>query len=67
VRERTREIGTLKALGASGWSVLGQFMLEGETVHKLDFLCFWRKWAEKNRSFLVFLGFLLVFGQSGGC
>jgi putative ABC transport system permease protein len=29
VRERTREIGTLKALGASSVAIIGQFMIEG--------------------------------------
>ena len=29
VREQTKEIGTLKALGASSTAILGQFMLEG--------------------------------------
>ncbi len=29
VRERTREIGTLKAMGASNKTILGQFMIEG--------------------------------------
>jgi putative ABC transport system permease protein len=29
VRERTKEIGTLKAIGFSSWHVMGQFMLEG--------------------------------------
>ena len=29
VRERTKEIGTLKALGFSSWNVMRQFMLEG--------------------------------------
>jgi putative ABC transport system permease protein len=29
VRERTKEIGTLKAMGASNTTILGQFMLEG--------------------------------------
>jgi putative ABC transport system permease protein len=29
VRERTKEIGTLKAIGFSNWTVMGQFMVEG--------------------------------------
>jgi putative ABC transport system permease protein len=29
VRERTKEIGTLKAIGFSNWTVMNQFMLEG--------------------------------------
>lgn len=29
VRERTKEIGTLKAIGASNGTIMGQFMLEG--------------------------------------
>ena len=29
VRERTKEIGTLKAIGFSTWNVMSQFMLEG--------------------------------------
>jgi putative ABC transport system permease protein len=29
VRERTKEIGTLKAIGLSSWNVMSQFMLEG--------------------------------------
>jgi putative ABC transport system permease protein len=28
VRERTREIGVLKALGASSWHITGQFAVE---------------------------------------
>ena len=29
VRERTKEIGTMKAIGFSNWNVMSQFMLEG--------------------------------------
>ena len=29
VRERTKEIGILKAIGFSGWNIMSQFMLEG--------------------------------------
>jgi putative ABC transport system permease protein len=29
VRERTKEIGTLKAIGFSNWNVMSQFMIEG--------------------------------------
>jgi putative ABC transport system permease protein len=29
VRERTKEIGTLKAIGFSNWNVMSQFLLEG--------------------------------------
>jgi len=29
VRERTKEIGTLKAIGFSSWNVMSQFMIEG--------------------------------------
>lgn len=29
VRERTKEIGTLKAIGLSNWNIMSQFMLEG--------------------------------------
>jgi putative ABC transport system permease protein len=32
VRERTKEIGTLKAIGFSNWSVMSQFMLEGVSM-----------------------------------
>jgi putative ABC transport system permease protein len=32
VRERTKEIGTLKAIGFSNWNVMSQFMLEGILV-----------------------------------
>jgi ABC-type antimicrobial peptide transport system permease subunit len=32
VRERTKEIGTLKAIGFSNWNVMSQFMLEGTLI-----------------------------------
>jgi len=32
VRERTKEIGTLKAIGFSNWNVMSQFMLEGIVI-----------------------------------
>jgi ABC-type antimicrobial peptide transport system permease subunit len=32
VRERTKEIGTLKAIGFSNWNVMSQFILEGVLV-----------------------------------
>jgi putative ABC transport system permease protein len=32
VRERTREIGTLKAIGFSSWNVMSQFVIEGTLV-----------------------------------
>jgi putative ABC transport system permease protein len=35
VRERTKEIGTLKAIGFSNWNVMSQFMLEGVLLSML--------------------------------
>ncbi|MBT0159574.1 ABC transporter permease [Candidatus Bathyarchaeota archaeon A05DMB-2] len=32
VRERTKEIGTLKAIGFSNWTVMSQFMIEGVLI-----------------------------------
>ncbi len=32
VRERTKEIGTLKAIGFSNWNVMSQFVLEGTLI-----------------------------------
>ncbi len=32
VRERTKEIGILKAIGFSNWNVMSQFMLEGIVI-----------------------------------
>jgi putative ABC transport system permease protein len=32
VRERTKEIGILKAIGFSNWNVMSQFMLEGVLI-----------------------------------
>ncbi|MEM3054669.1 MAG: FtsX-like permease family protein [Candidatus Bathyarchaeia archaeon] len=32
VRERTREIGILKAIGFSNWNIMSQFMLEGTII-----------------------------------
>jgi putative ABC transport system permease protein len=32
VRERTKEIGTLKAIGFSNWNVMSQFVIEGTLV-----------------------------------
>jgi putative ABC transport system permease protein len=35
VRERTKEIGTLKAIGFSNWNVMSQFLLEGVLLSML--------------------------------
>jgi putative ABC transport system permease protein len=35
VRERTREIGILKAIGFSNWNVMSQFMLEGILISSI--------------------------------
>ena len=35
VRERTKEIGTLKAMGSSNWNVMSQFILEGVLISML--------------------------------
>ncbi|HLE75406.1 MAG TPA: FtsX-like permease family protein [Candidatus Bathyarchaeia archaeon] len=35
VRERTKEIGTLKAIGFSNWDVMSQFILEGVLISML--------------------------------
>ncbi|MDR1993254.1 MAG: hypothetical protein LBQ98_07170 [Nitrososphaerota archaeon] len=40
--------------------------LRGRLSKNYNFSCFWRKRPEKIGSFLVFLGFLLVFGQTVG-
>jgi putative ABC transport system permease protein len=67
VRERTKEIGTMKAIGFSNWSVMSQFMLEGM------FICLMAAAVGVGIAIIgapVFISFLLpsvnLFGGSQG-